>query len=100
MTSSAGSRSSSAPSFSGEAWWRIEPQRLALELREHRGPLLGGQRLEEDDAVLAGQVVEELGDVGRVEVRDRRRRAPAGFSRISSSMSGPMTLASGHCGGF
>ena len=75
-------------------------QRLALELREHRRALLGRQRLEEHDPVLAREIVEQLREVGRVDVRDRRRRAPAGFSRISSSMSGPMTLArdiAGYC---
>ena len=51
-----------------------QAQRLALQLREHGGALLGRQRLEEDDPVLARQLVEQLRDVGRVDVRDRRRQ--------------------------
>ena len=49
-----------------------QAQRLALQLREHGGALLGRQRLEEHDAVFARQIVQQLRQVRRVDVRHRR----------------------------
>jgi hypothetical protein len=57
-----------------------QTQGLTLELREHCGALLGGQDLEQNDAVLARRLVEQLGDVSRMQVLDRRRQFLGAFA--------------------
>ena len=99
VSSSAGSRSSSGPSLAGEVRWRIRRSVSPFSSERTGGALLGRQHLEEHDAVLARQVAEQLREVGRVEVFATAAAQLLGLSRISSSMSGPMTLR-GTCGGI
>ena len=61
------------PELLGRGAMQDEPERLAFELREHGRSLLGRQRFEQNQPLFLGQLVQELRDVGRMQVGHGRR---------------------------
>ena len=99
MTSSAGSLVELRAEPGGGAAVEDETERLALELGQHGGALLGGQRLEERQAVLARKVVEKLGEVRGVDVRDRGGKLPRVLANELGDV-GPDDLGERHARGI